>query len=183
MTRGAKPCATHLELQHLGSGAGKNRGIKVIFRDTASSRTAWLQPQVSLATPLQCLSYTSPARGAIHMLSYSTSILPLTITSKLDFSSKITYGNCLVNSHHSLGQWETDKYHYLIFEGEDQKGCREQPWQHYLIKLAKLQMHGLHSATLCYNPRGFNKWPKELFFIICPTQLMSRPSFLNLRNT
>lgn len=44
MTRGVKPCATHLELLLLEDRGRKNRGIKVIFRDIASSRTAWLQP-------------------------------------------------------------------------------------------------------------------------------------------
>lgn len=160
MTWEAIPCPTHLELQHWGGRGRKNRGIKVIFGDIASSRRAWLQPQIPLAAPPQCLSYTSPTRGAIHMVSYSTSILPLTITSKLDFSSKITYGNCLVNSHHSLGQWEMDKYHYLVFEGEEQKGCREQPWQHYLINLAKLQMHGLHSTTTHV---GLTNGPRNCF--------------------
>lgn len=61
------------------------------------------------------------------MLTYSTSILPLTISLKLYFSSRITYGNYLVNSHHSLGQWEVDKYHYLISEGEELEEYGEQP--------------------------------------------------------
>lgn len=179
MTWEAIPCATHLELQHLGGRGRKNRGIKVIFGDIASSRRAWLQPQIPLAAPLQCLSYTSPTQGAIPMLSYSTSILPLTITSKLDFSSKITYGNCLVNSHHSLGQWEMDKYHYLIFWR-----WRPERMQRTTLTALPDQLGKTTEARtpLSYNPRGFNKWSKELFFIICPAQFMSWHSLLNLRN-